>query len=1102
MSTSIEQAATMLKELLGNLTSPDNEIRTKAESSLTSEWIATQPQSLLGSLAFLVHRDTDPQGRAFASVLLRRISFQNMPAAENKEDELSVWSVVGAEVQQIVRSELMGALKDETDTDARHKLCDTIAEIFNESESEADWPDLLPALYACAQDSNPSLRESAYRVFASCTYLLSKQNSESVVNAFVGAFRDSDGKVRLAALKAGVNYILDVGERERARISGMLPQMLSVLEPLVRDGDEDGLVDGLTALIDAAEDLPKLFRAVLDNVTTFATELGRNASLESRTRQTAMELLVTLAESAPGMCRKNGQFAQTVVPVCMQLMSSVEDDAEWHTTDTLDDGDNDADYIFGEQSLDRLAIALGGKQVLPVAFKYIQQMLASESWEQRHAALMAISSIGEGCQNIMRGELQQILGMIVPFFNDSNARVRYAACNCVGQMSTDFAPGLQEKHHALILQHLLPVLEKSDSPRVQTHAAAAMVNFAEEASKRVLDPYLDALLERLLTMLGSSRRYVQEQAITTIATIADNAQEKFSKYYGTIMPMLLQVLEQATDTEHRLLRGKAMECATFIGMAVGRDMFAADIPRFVKILTETQQSVVEADDPQASYLQAAWARLSRVMGAEFAPLLSVVMPPLMTAANLNPDFAVLGADEDASAQYSAEDGWEFANIGGQQVGIKTTTLEEKCAAMELLGSYARDLGAAFVPYAAESLEVAVPLLKFYFHEGVRGAAAAAIPAILQTLKAAGDINAMATAWTASCDRFLSVMGDEDDDAFVLQLFMSFAEAIETLGPNTMTPQQMLEFATACAAQMNKYHGRIRHRAAARQAEELDDDDEEDLAEEEILEGLAADEISKAIHAVFAAHGAAFAEPFEAIVPVARLMIAEPGDSPRQWAICVFDDLVEYTGAASAKYAGDFVPSIAAALEDRKSSDLRQAAAYGVGVMAQFGGDAYTEFVAGAALPVLLREMQRPDGRESENVFATENMTASIGKILQFRAASVPDAPRLLHEWFRGLPVCHDMDEAPGVHTFLLQAVREQPSALLGGRADDPQALRQLAHVVVEALAMCDFESDLASKLAALVRDSLSSLDDTARSALWSEISSEKQQALHEKGLFQ
>lgn len=99
---------------------------------------------------------------------------------------------------------------------------------------------------------------------------------------------------------------------------------------------------------------------------------------------------------------------------------------------------------------------------------------------------------------------------------------------------------------------------------VQSHAAAALVNFCEEAEKEVLEPYLDQLLTALLQLLRNPKRYVQEQALSTIATIADSAEQAFARYYDVLMPLLFNALKAEQTKDTRLLRAKAMECATLI----------------------------------------------------------------------------------------------------------------------------------------------------------------------------------------------------------------------------------------------------------------------------------------------------------------------------------------------------------------------------------------------------------------------------------------------------------------------------------------------------------------------------------------------------------
>lgn len=54
-----------------------------------------------------------------------------------------------------------------------------------------------------------------------------------------------------------------------------------------------------------------------------------------------------------------------------------------------------------------------------------------------------------------------------------------------------------------------------------------------------LTPYLDEIVSSLLAMLGpASKNYVQEQAITTLAMVADAAAANFQKVCATRFPSL------------------------------------------------------------------------------------------------------------------------------------------------------------------------------------------------------------------------------------------------------------------------------------------------------------------------------------------------------------------------------------------------------------------------------------------------------------------------------------------------------------------------------------------------------------------------------------
>lgn len=373
---------------------------------------------------------------------------------------------------------------------------------------------------------------------------------------------------------------------------------------------------------------------------------------------------------------------------------------------------------MGTECLDRLAQALGGKTVLPVAYKQLPMLLGDADWRKRHAGLVTLSQIAEGCAKQMQQQVEEVSRPCLAAFGDAHPRVRWAAINCVGQMCTDLSPTLQEKTHGVTLPALIRCMEDAQNPRVQAHAAAATVNFAEGCDQEVLLPYLDALVGKLLLLLQSPKRMVQEAALTALASVADCAKDTFTKFYDAVVPYLKQILLGASAREHRTLRAKALECLSLIGMAVGKERFRADAVAVMEFLRQLQSTVVEADDPTGMYMLQAWARLCKCLGSEFLPYMEVVMPPLLATAQLKPDVVVRDADDDDGAE-DEDDDVETIALGDKLISIRTSVLEEKATACQMLCCYAEELREGFLPWVETVTGIMVPLLKFYFHEEAR-----------------------------------------------------------------------------------------------------------------------------------------------------------------------------------------------------------------------------------------------------------------------------------------------------------------------------------------------------------------------------------------------
>ncbi|KAL5101545.1 hypothetical protein RYX36_005872, partial [Vicia faba] len=595
--------------------SSSNDLRSQAEN-IFNLCKQTYPDSLILKLAQLLHPSPNPETRTMSIILLRRHLTRH-------HDDSFIYPHLTASTQSTLRYLLLSSLHQEPVKSIAKKLCDTVSELASAllSEDLASWPDLLPLLFH-----------------------LSAATSSS--------------DVRIAALAASINFVQCLSNpSDRDRFQDLLPLMMQTLTEALNSVQEAIAQDALELLIELVGTEPRFLRRQIVDVVGAMLQISEAESLEEGTRHLAIEFVVTLAEArerAPGMMRKLPQFVKKLFGVLMNLLLDIEDDAAWHAAVSEDeDVGETSNYGFGQECLDRLSISLGGNTIVPVASELLPTYLSAPEWQKRHAALVAFAQIAEGCSKVMTKNLEHVLSMVLNSFPDPNPRVRWADINAIGQLSTDLGPNLQINYHHLVLPALAGAMDDFQNPRVQAHAASAVLNFTENCNPDILIPYLDGILSKLLVLLQGGNQMVQEGALTALASVADSSQEKFQKYYDAVTPYLKAILLNANDKSNRMLRAKAIECISLVGMAVGKEKFRDDAKQVMDVLMSLQQSQLDADDPTASYMLQAWARLCKCLGQDFLPYMGFVMPPLLQSAQLKPDVTITSTDSDA--EFDEED---------------------------------------------------------------------------------------------------------------------------------------------------------------------------------------------------------------------------------------------------------------------------------------------------------------------------------------------------------------------------------------------------------------------------------------------------------------
>ncbi|XP_069829044.1 importin-5 [Dendropsophus ebraccatus] len=967
--------------LLQNLLSPDNGTRKQAEETYDSIPGPSKITFLLQAIRTAVAAE---EARQMAAVLLRRLLSSSFE---------EVYPSLPADVQNAIKSELLLVIQLEAQSSMRKKICDIVAELARnliDDDGNNQWPEALKFLFDSVNSQDVGLRESALHIFWNFPGIFGNQQQhylEVIKRMLVQCMQDQNnlGIRTLSARAAGAFVLANEHNVPLLKhFADLLPGILQSVNESCYQNDDSVL----KSLVEIADTVPKYLRPHLEATLQLSLKLCADSSLSNMQRQLALEVIVTLSETAAAMLRKHTSIVAQAIPQMLAMMVDLEDDEDWSNADELDDDDFDSNAVAGESALDRMACGLGGKIVLPMIKEHIMQMLQNPDWKYRHAGLMALSAIGEGCHQQMEGILNEMVNFVLLFLQDPHPRVRYAACNAIGQMATDFAPAFQKKFHEKVIASLLQTMEDQANPRVQAHAAAALINFTEDCPKSLLVPYLDNLVKhlhsimvvKLQELIQKGTKLVLEQVVTSIASVADTAEEKFVPYYDLFMPSLKHIVENAVQKELRLLRGKTIECISLIGLAVGKEKFMQDASDVMQLLLKTQTdfSELEDDDPQISYMISAWARMCKILGKEFQQYLPVVMGPLMKTASIKPEVALLDI----------------------QLRIAITV----------------------------SLIIGCIQLSLMITIRVRVAAAESMPLLLECARVRGP-EYLTQMWHFMCDALIKGIGTEPDSDVLSEIMHSFAKCIEVMGDGCLNSEHFEELGGILKSKLEEHFKNQELRQVKRQDEDYDEQVEESLQDEDDNDVYILTKVADVLHSIFSSYKEKVLPWFEQLLPLIVNLICPHRPWPdRQWGLCIFDDIIEHCSPTSFKYAEYFLRPLLQSICD-SSPEVRQAAAYGVGVMAQFGGDNYRPFCT-EALPLLVGVIQAPDSKTKENINATENCISAVGKIMKYRPDCI-NVDEVLPHWLSWLPLHEDKEEAVHTFNFLCDLLESNNPIVLG-----------------------------------------------------------------------
>ncbi|CEG45916.1 Karyopherin (importin) beta 3 [Plasmopara halstedii] len=1175
--------------LLWSLLAKDNDKRNAAEVQFAALKQSPCSDDLLLGLVHVVHSTSADDVRALAAVLLRRVLLRDAVSLWPRATDLARVTIkcellavleagernrgIRRKVCDIV-GELAGSILEDGQWD------DLLPKLLQ-------WSD---ASMVILRETALRVMEMVAIFLASQITRIDVTQSENtrlditILQTLAKGLTDREGRVALNSLRAFGMLLLSLDALDQVPqpelLTSTVPLVLATLHSLLITRQFDDVMEALEILIEVAEPHATIFKPCLREFVETMVQIADVPHDKSDVnvmsdgcRQLAMEFLVSLAEQAPSLCRHlpKNMFVQLVYPVAFKMMLDLQDLDAWDVAFCADEhsvGSQTIDHEIsnfdvGSEALERLVGAIGAKRSLPTCFALIQKYAQSENWVNRHAALVGLCQI----LDVLDDEnLDATVRHLFAQTNDSHPRVCCTAVDVIGQLSVDQAPRFQQAYHLQALTVLAHYLEDFNKPRLQAHAATSLRQFIDMCPSELLTPYLDKILHQLFALLQNGQllaptanqvstqafiaaRIVQEQAITAISSVATVAGASFATYYAAVLPPLQQILRtclhecvtaaaasqgllksQSNAPSSFTLGGITLECLSLIGQAVGKQVFSRDAAAILKMMAEMQATpFIVGNELIRTYLLQAWARCCTCLRHDFAPYLPLVMPTLLEAAMQQAEFEVdpstLSSDDEDDASTDSED-IQLAQVNDKCLSIRTSILEEKATACQLLAGMVIDLEDAFFPYAEQVTQVLAPLLTESVHSDIRASAIRAMPALVKcvaisTAAAPGPSeNSQATIKQMvdfALGRLVNALTSEPDVELVVSIMQSMINCLnEACQPHPklkLNEAQLRELVLGLLVVLGDSFQRraLRRSGAGTDVMEADEDEDEDDAASQSTETQATETelhfvLAECIGVLAKTHGADFFPVFMTLLWDKVTALAAPGCliEDRQLALFVVDDVLEHCGDAALHRLDIFLPIFMSALREVHEPGLIQAAAFGVGVCASQGGDAFAPH-AKQCLQLLHNVVTQPHAYNSEHRNATDNAVAALGKLCEFQSAVV-DAATLFPQWLSLLPLRGDLEESLAVLRRLCGYIDDRHPLVLGApdyqhlgkvvavlaAVTDAKFLRKMGKSVGEKEVLA-----LRQQLASSLKSLRASVPEMMMSYTWNSLSSSQQSALQE-----
>jgi hypothetical protein len=1025
-------------KLFEDLMNPDREIRMNAEGKLGS----LKQHSLEVGLS--VFKDGMNAEKAVVSQLATLL------LKKTYLDDPEVLKVLTPDQLSLMKALLIENLNFQKEWKTLQRIGEALAKIYTVSDLRSSFADIM----AWFNNENPVTKQFAILLIEIlCDHKVLKDDVvKDAVNDFHAIFQkgllDSDVKVRVSSLKAITQFLTNLNKDLIMKFSSLTSAIIDTLIYALKNDEEKGK-SALESLNYLTEAHPKYWKENFETFLHVLYEIIREKSFGQTIRESALEIIYTLANKTPAFIRKSNNFIVEIIPMLFDLLLDVNDvdNLEAWNKLTAEEENQKENMIYSvNDGIRRLSIDIGGKFMLENCTPYIKRYLASSNWIEQHAAFIAIAYMSEACKDLYKTNIVDLLQFVSSGLVHEHVRVKYAALTALAFLAEDTAPLIQKKYHSNILPAICKLMQESSSLRLTTQACSTLVNFLkglvdnddEEAFADLIKPYASELLTFLTGLFENSITInyapLQEETLTNLSLLATLLDKDFAPYYNQIMPGLKQIFYQLTPTTHEqeTLKSHAIETMSYLCSSVSEnaESFFEDFKELTMAFGKLLVTLKE-EDPQVIAILNGFTHISTSMKEHFYPYLEDLFPILEKYINTDIDFKLEDADikeyvpEENEKSEKLQISLTMPGMDNKTLSMNTHALQNKIMAVEVLYNISLNMGVHFYPFLTRYLAISKKLLQFPYNRKIRKLSAKSL--LTGILACTNDEQRREVVQYLGMD-IVNVLDYVikgrllREIKMILKVFINVCEEVENT--NIFTE----DFIKQLYDKMNKAVLFIeQHKTTVKEtvkAEEGFDENDEDILENDL------ETLGEATRRVMELNGLLFKLYKDSLIDIIKTYLFDTffkiwdkaiketkSDQEYLTSLCFFDDYLSY---CTQQEFNLFYPTFIkyAMAYQTKNEDIIQSIVFGFGVIAQrVPKDKWPE-IANTILSTINNVLARDVTDENECTF--DNAVGALGKAIYFQTEVGECGYQLASKFLNLLPVKNDLEESENIVKLLLQ----------------------------------------------------------------------------------